>query len=447
MPKILLGQIKITATVLAVLIILFPSVSIAAVPLSSDDLRSLDLDTVNYKSNYAGEQQSLSCGTTAVGTPTENEKNIWVFLTQTKNLSSIAAAALMGNIKSESRFDTQLIEFGYKNTRGEISVDGTPTSHDDYPPPDAEFDLQGGKGNGQPGFGIVQWSGGRKQPLRDLAAQRGVLASDLNLQLDNLWRELTTDFKNNVLDPISDPNIDLATATTIVLNKFESPRDVEGNKPVRIGYANEELTKFDGTVSGASVSTSGGCTTGAGGVGGTVDIAGGKYAFPLSPQKHPIGGITDNQTLTIHHDRTPAFDLSHDANGHEPVYAVHDGTVVGVGQQAPDCFSLNLVTNEADGEWHYWYGHIKEVSVNSGQTVTVGQQLGITANASENSQGSCGGGGFAHLHIDRGINHGPGGYVCLNQVGVPGDINDCVNGTGRDAGFIVLLGRIYAGLP
>lgn len=82
------------------------------------------------------------------------EDVVWGYLTG-KGLTPTQAAGVMGNIKAESGFDPSIVE----------------------------------KGNGI-GFGICQWSYGRRTQLESYAASLGKNASDIYLQLDFLWSEL-----------------------------------------------------------------------------------------------------------------------------------------------------------------------------------------------------------------------------------------------------------------
>lgn len=45
---------------------------------------------------------------------------------------------------------------------------------------------------GGPGFGLAQWGGVRKQQLRQFAAESGTPVSDLNTQLNFMWKEMNT---------------------------------------------------------------------------------------------------------------------------------------------------------------------------------------------------------------------------------------------------------------
>jgi len=101
-----------------------------------------------------------SCGVDSVeGMPAlrgdGNEEKIWNFL-RDKGLTNEQTAGVMGNIQAESGFNPAIVE--------------------------------GGSGIG---FGIVQWSFGRRSALEAAAAKKGVPPSDLGFQLEYLYQELT----------------------------------------------------------------------------------------------------------------------------------------------------------------------------------------------------------------------------------------------------------------
>lgn len=83
------------------------------------------------------------------------EEKVWYTL-KSAGYSDIAVAAVMGNIKNESGFDVSKIEAG-----SEI------------------------------GFGLCQWSYGRRTELENFAMSRGEDASNINIQIEFLLAELT----------------------------------------------------------------------------------------------------------------------------------------------------------------------------------------------------------------------------------------------------------------
>lgn len=164
------------------------------------------------------------------------------------------------------------------------------------------------------------------------------------------------------------------------------------------------------------------------GVGGNVDVSG--YSFPLEPQTQAVGGIRVGQTTTTHHDGTPAFDLFSTDSAN--VYAIYGGTVTNVRtdfNDIPGCSSIQL---HADDGFYYWYGHLKNPTVQRNSKVTAGQQIAQIADA-RGFDTRCWGGG-PHLHIDRGC----------TIAGVPqtGGRDEC-----RDPEFIPFLSKLYETLP
>ena len=87
------------------------------------------------------------------GSRYQNAKVIWNFL-KYKGLSDAAAAGVLGNIQAESNFNPGIEEIA----------------------------------NGI-GYGLIQWSFGRRDALEKAARERGVDPSNLQFQLEYLWEE------------------------------------------------------------------------------------------------------------------------------------------------------------------------------------------------------------------------------------------------------------------
>jgi hypothetical protein len=99
---------------------------------------------------------------------------VWNYF-KDKKLSPPVIAGIMGNMQAEnSAFNPKVVEGGW----------GFPSEMDTIPP---------NKGpQGQPGYGLVQWtSPNRKQGLQDIANAEHLPVYDLGLQLDYVWQELT----------------------------------------------------------------------------------------------------------------------------------------------------------------------------------------------------------------------------------------------------------------
>lgn len=186
-----------------------------------------------------------SCGTYAKGD--NNEEIVWNYMLD-KGLLPHQIAGFMGNIKAESHFEPRLVEYGLQNSRGEISVAGQPSSLDENIPPN-QFP------NGRPGYGLVQWtSPGRKTGLQALSDQSGKPVSDITLQLDFIWVEITARIITvassiekygtvSTLDALkATPNVD--EATELITRNYEIPSNIDSAVTVRIGFANELLVKY-----------------------------------------------------------------------------------------------------------------------------------------------------------------------------------------------------------
>ena len=115
-----------------------------------------------------------------------------------KGLSSIQAAAIVGNLVAESGVDPAINQGG---------------GHSHTTPVNGE------------GFGIAQWTySTRQQPLVDFAKKMGKPVNTLEPQLGYLWQEMTSGYKSSVLDPLKAAT-DLRAATVIVILHYEAPRD------------------------------------------------------------------------------------------------------------------------------------------------------------------------------------------------------------------------------
>src|SRR5689334_18167388 len=98
---------------LALLLILVPSVTHA---LTQDALDSVLSGTEFYDPNATSE----SCSSSANLVGSENAEKIYHFFIS-QGMQPYQAAGIMGNMQAESHFETRLVEYGYKNSRGEVS--------------------------------------------------------------------------------------------------------------------------------------------------------------------------------------------------------------------------------------------------------------------------------------------------------------------------------------
>ena len=147
-----------------------------------------------------------------------------------KGVPPVGAAAIMGNIQRESSFDPANV---YKNGAS----------------------------------GLCQWySQDRKNALKQLAIERGVDWTDVDLQLDFMWSELEDDYSDTrdvIMRSTDESDLEYATwyfARYYELafsssNNFEESRD---ESALRYGYAQEWYQKFKENSTSGFISTEGG---------------------------------------------------------------------------------------------------------------------------------------------------------------------------------------------
>lgn len=155
---------------------------------------------------------SPSTNTEGVTKPMTERDRIHAFLKE-KIGNEYGVCGLMGNIQAESAFKSNNLQNSF-NKRWGID-DETYTEQIDK---GQRTFLDGS------GYGICQWtSSGRKQGLLELVKSKGVSVSDLVVQLEWLWVELTTSYKG-VLNTLQNAN-SIKEASDKVLTGFERPRD------------------------------------------------------------------------------------------------------------------------------------------------------------------------------------------------------------------------------
>lgn len=95
------------------------------------------------------------------------------------------------------------------------------------------------------GYGIYQLtSSGRKQGYLDYAHSKNVSISDLQTQIEYLYKELALSYKN-VLNVLVDENSTISDCARIVMTKFERPKNQsEENQLKRVGYAEDFYNKY-----------------------------------------------------------------------------------------------------------------------------------------------------------------------------------------------------------
>ena len=174
-----------------------------------------------------------------------NEQKIWNYL-YSKIGNAYGVAGLMGNLRDESGLNPKNMQDSFENSSKfnddtyTIAVDnGTYTLF-------AQDSI---------GFGLAQWtSKNRKKKLYEFAKLQNKSISDLEMQLDFLYKELNEDYKP-VLTVLESATT-IIQASNIVLMKFECPFDqgpIVQNRRTSYGqmYYDKYIVKI--TVSGSSV--------------------------------------------------------------------------------------------------------------------------------------------------------------------------------------------------
>ena len=160
----------------------------------------------------------------------DKPKFIWDYLIQ-KIDNPYGVAGLMGNIQVESNFNPKNMQNSFEKKLG--FTDDTYT---------AAVDSGAYKNFSTDtcGYGICQWSSsGRKKALYDFRGNRSI--GDLEMQIDYLWKELTTNYRL-VLEGLK-AAFSVRQASDLVLKKFERPKDQ--SETVKVKRAGMGQTLYD----------------------------------------------------------------------------------------------------------------------------------------------------------------------------------------------------------
>ena len=182
---------------------------------SDEKKRELALDAL-LEQQKSGSTSASTTGSTGIYSGTIQEK-FWQFFVAA-GYTKQAVAGMMGNVQHESNFDSSLIE-------------QTP-----------------GPSNGE-GFGLIQWSYGRKTRLIELAAEQGREVTDVQFQFEFLNIELNE--SGNWLSVWADYPFDTFKSTTDITYAteafcwmFERPAVASANISGRIEYSKKYYDEF-----------------------------------------------------------------------------------------------------------------------------------------------------------------------------------------------------------
>lgn len=175
---------------------------------------------------------------------TDTEKTIWDYL-YSKIGNAYGAAALMGNLYAESGLKSTNLENAYESKLGySDAAYTTAVDNGSY----ANFVKDAA------GYGLAQWTYyTRKQNLLSYAKRKGASIGDLNMQLEFLISELTTDY-SAVWGALKNATAILA-ASNVVLKKFENPANQSASvQNTRASYGQKYYDKYVGNSGGSATS-------------------------------------------------------------------------------------------------------------------------------------------------------------------------------------------------
>jgi len=229
---------------------------------------------------------SLTCsanatGTVATGAVSLNKddatlKQIFTLLTQDGTFNGVQAAAVMGNMYAESGFNA-----GAQESNGI-------------------------------GFGLVQWSFGRRTALEAAARAAGVPASDIAFQIGYLKTEYNGSYKAAVAGTAFAEGTDLAEATAAWMNKFEVPANSppSADKPKlytkRIPAAQQIYGFFKDIAPTTTTATAGSTTTSSSSCGSSNAIVAGNIvqtAINLALPKPVADGKTERSDASDNYQK------------------------------------------------------------------------------------------------------------------------------------------------
>ncbi len=348
----------------------FPSLTLA---LGKDQRQVLDSGARFF--NIEDYALPSTCKGSGSLTGSDNIEKVWNFFIA-QGFKPFQAAGIMGNMRAEANFEPRLVEFGWPNSRGETSVQGQPSSLDDDVPPNVGP-------QGQPGYGLIQWtSPGRKQGLRDLAAENAVKGGDLGVQLKFIMKELNGSYyKQYALDPLL-ASTTIEEATDVILENYEIPGDIPGQRPIRRGFAQEIFDQY-GKSGGTTTSSPGSSACGTSGSGQVVD----GYSLPLDRRlfdEHP-------DWVSAPHHTYPATDLPVPIGTN--VYSMTAGTIIAAPVEGK-CGTGVLIKRDDGVEFMYCHGTDggNVQSAKEGQKVVAGQLIMHSGNTGESTG--------PHLHVE-----------------------------------------------
>ncbi|MGH7142149.1 MAG: phage tail tip lysozyme [Candidatus Saccharimonadales bacterium] len=196
--------------------------------MSNLDCQALNNDWTAWIPNVCGQSTGISTPT-LVGT--DNITRAFNYFMAKNVLTTTQVAALLGNL--------------YNASNGLVPTTTADGKSDPLPIPNI-------------GFGIAQWStAADQQGLIQLAAVEGNATTNLGVQLDYVWQELTTNRQSAL--QILETDTDIVSATDTVLTQYlpdvmlnGSPGQIQTAEKAGLGYATAILALYGASAQAAS---------------------------------------------------------------------------------------------------------------------------------------------------------------------------------------------------
>lgn len=183
------------------------------------DSTEIDFPIIDHSDGITADEYLNSYTTTA--------SRIWMYLKQ-KGLSDIAASAILGNMYAESMVRENNLQDRFEYILGLDDEEYTEVV-DKKSYSSSEF------AQDEAGYGLCQWTTyDRKLGLYNLAAERKVSISDMTVQLDYLWYELTDPF-DYVLNCLNMP-LSVKQASDLFMTLYEMP-DIQNDEERNARYS------------------------------------------------------------------------------------------------------------------------------------------------------------------------------------------------------------------
>lgn len=163
-----------------------------------------------------------------------NEERIWNYL-KGKGLNDYAVSGAMGNLYAESALNPMNLQQSYEKKLG-------------YTDEDYTHDVDSGEYDNfvkdSAGYGLAQWTyWTRKRNLLEFAQAESRSIGDLEMQLDFLYKELTTNYKS-VMNALKRAT-SVREASDVMLLKFEKPKNQsESVQEKRAEYGQKYYDKY-----------------------------------------------------------------------------------------------------------------------------------------------------------------------------------------------------------